>query len=143
MLETQVLEAEVATDRQQDLVALGGRPVVELDDVRPVGPGPGLRALRSHAGADRHAVAPDRLRHRLRVPGGVRGKDPRTGLDDRGRHAEAGEDLAELDAGRAATEDEQAARQHARERGLPVRPRVRRGEALDRWHLRASNPSRR
>ena len=117
-------------------MALGGRPVVELDDVRPVGPSPGLRALRPHAGADRHAVAPDRLRHRLRVAGVVRGKDPRPGLDDRGRHAEAGEDLAQLHTRRAAAEDEQAARQHPRERRLPVRPRVRRGQTLDRWHLR-------
>ena len=72
MLETEVLETEIAADGQQDRVALGGRPVVELD-VRPVGPRTGLRALRPHAGADRCAVAPDSLGDRFRVAGGVVG----------------------------------------------------------------------
>ena len=62
--------------------------------------------------------------------------EPRTGLDDRHRHAEPGEHLGDLAAGRPAAEDEQAARQLAGERRLLVRPRLDVGQALDRRQLR-------
>ena len=136
-LEAEVVDREVAPDGQQDRVALGGRAVGEVDDVRAVAAG---------AGAGRHARA--RLR-RTSTPSSrsasattaeLRGwsvgmsRSPDWTIVD--RDAEAGVRLGELAARRAATEDEQAPRQLAGEGGLAIGPDVDRLEARERRHLR-------
>ena len=61
VLEAEVVEREVAADREQDRVALGGRPVVEVDHVRAIRPGARVRPERPDAEADRR-------RRRARAP---------------------------------------------------------------------------
>ena len=122
VLEPQVVERERAPDREQDDMALGGRAVVEVDDVGAVLARRGPRSERPDAGPDRHAVGLERGAQDLGIARVVGRREARPGLDDRRRDAETGIDLGQLAAGRAATEDDQAARQLAGQRRLLVGP---------------------
>ena len=141
VLEPQIVERERTPDREQDDVALGGRAIVELDDVGAVLARRGPRSERPDAGPDGHAVGLERGAQDLGIARVVGGREARPGLDDRRRDAEAGIDLGQLAAGRAAPEDDQAARQLAGQRRLLVGPGDDLVEPLDR--SAAWRPSRR
>ena len=117
-------------------MALGGRAVVELDDVGAVLAGPGARSQCPDTGPDDDAVRLERGAQDLGIARVVGRRQARPGLDDRGRHAEAGIDLGQLAAGRAATEDDQAPWQLAGQGRLLVGPRRDLVETLDRRPLR-------
>ena len=113
---------------------LGGRPVVEVDRVRAAAPrrrGRGAPGRRAGPSRRRAPARPDRVR----VARMVGRREPRAGLHDRRRDPEAGVDLGELAAGRAAAEDQQAGRQLAGERRFAVRPARDLLEAVDRRDL--------
>jgi hypothetical protein len=122
VLETEVVEGERAADGEQDGVALGGGPVVEVDDIRPVRALAGPCRDRPDAEPDVDAVAPQELLDRLGVAGMLGRHQPAARLDDRHRDAEPDVDLRQLAACRPAAEDEQALRQLASEGRLAVRP---------------------
>ena len=135
VLEPQIVERERAPDREQDDVALGGRAIVELDDVGTVPARRGPRPQRADTGPNRHAVGLECGAQDLGIARVVGRCEPWPGLDDRRRDAEPGIDLGQLAAGRSATEDEQAAWQLAGQRRLLVGPGDDLVEALDRRPL--------
>ena len=136
VLQPEVVDRELAADREQDRVTLGGRAVVEVDDVCAVLAGSRPRADRPHPGPDLDAVAFEGGSDRLGVAGVVGRRQPRSGLDDRRRHPEPDIHLGELAAGRPTAQHEQARRQLAGEGGLAVGPGRHRVEPGDGRDLR-------
>ena len=117
-------------------MALGRRAVVELDQVGAASARTGTRTDGPDPGSHRDPVPLQGGAHRLRIARMIGRREARTGLDDRGRHAEPHVDLGKLAAGRPAAQDDQALRQLPGQRRLPVRPRSGPREPLDRGPLR-------
>ena len=117
---------------------MAGRPraVVQDDHVGLLRPDRGLGPDRPDAEADRDPVAPEGLEGRFSIARVVGRDQPGAGLDDRGRHPEAGVDLGQLDSGRAAAQDEEAGRQLPGPGRIPVRPGPDALDPLDRRDLR-------
>ncbi len=100
VLQAQVVDREGPADGEQDGVTGRGRPVVEVDDVRAVGSGPGPCLDRPDPGPDGHPVGLERGPDDRRVARVIGRGETRPGLDDRHRDAEPRVDLGQLAAGR-------------------------------------------
>ncbi len=103
-------------------MALHPAAVIQLHRVALAGSRRGVHLHRSRPGSNRGSSLLQRALENGGVARMVAGQDAGVGLDDRDRHAVAGVHLGQLDAGRAATEDEEALRQLAGRRALSVRP---------------------
>ena len=122
VLQAQVVERELAADREQDRVTLRRRAIVEVDDVGAVRPTPARAATARTPVLTVDPVVARAPPDHLGVARVIGRGEARPGLDDDVGHAEPGVDLGELAAGRTATEDDQAARQLAGQRRLLVGP---------------------
>ena len=135
-LEPQVVEREVSPDREQDRVALGDGSIGQVDGVGSLRTIGGARRDRPNSQADHHAVLAKGLGDDRGVPRMVGRHQPIARLHDRYGDAESDVRLGQLTARRAATEDQQAPGQGAREGRLAVGPDVDPLEARQGRHLR-------
>ncbi len=103
MLEAEVIERDLATDRRQQGVACGRGAVVEVDAMGAVLACAGTRPHRPDTGPDVDAILLERRTDDLGVARVVGRGEAGSGLDDRDRHAESRVNLRELAAGRPAT----------------------------------------
>ena len=142
VLEPEIVERERAPDGEQDRVTLAVEPSSRSMTWAPSGPTP---AAPASARTPVRTTTPSRssaARTTSELRGWSVGASRGPGLDDRRRHAEPDVDLGELAAGRAAAEDEQAARQLAGQRRVAVGPGRDVVDALERRHLRVPNRRR-
>ena len=120
-------------DRHQELGALHGRTIRELDDPPgAAGPDPSGRDPKAELETFLHELVGDVLRRERMVTR----QDPVAALDERDADPEPDEDLRHLHPDHAPTQDHQARRKLARRRRLPTGPVRHLVDAGDRRHER-------
>ena len=107
-VEAEVFQRRRTTDGQEDLVALNGRAIGQIDGVSIVGAGPGPDARGVKPCTDVDAVMPKGRVERRRASRMVIGIDPIVRRDEHCRDTIASEDLRHLDSGRSGADDDQA-----------------------------------
>ncbi len=129
---------------KEDHVRLDTRAVGDLDgSSRPGAEDPGRFCTGAHVDSVRTEGRPDELVH----PSHLTGDEVHRAFEDGDLGAHAGEELAELDAHRAAADHEHPAGDVGERGRLPIRPHLCRLESFDRWadglSLTGCTPSRR